>query len=302
MPGGSVDLEAIAFAAAHVRPMAESRSRHVGHVGDRRDVGEDCGPDREDARRHELEHRVLGAGDADLTFEGATASHLEASPADRRLLGRHERLGSPRHRSPSRIDPFNHGGTTADPNRRYRGGVPRRDPPGAAPVPRRRRQASNPPPVPTVTCRSTVSTAIADGPAAPRATLVLEVDEGDGTYTMAEGPFTYWGRTLTRTPRDDGNEDVVEVTSFAVAAPVWGWLFVPPLRGRIKRHHRRVASGEVLAEDGRPPVWMPPDRLDARAGRGAVHAVHPRAARRLPGHADHPDDRLRRRPVRRLDR
>ena len=146
-----------------------------------------------------------------------------------------------------------------------RGGVPRRDPPGAAPVPRRRRQARSPPPVPTVTCRSTVSTAIADRLAAPRDSLVLEVDEGDGTYTMAEGPFTYWGRTLTRTPRDDGNEDVVEVTSFAVAAPVWGWLFVPPLRARIKRHHRRVASGEVLAEDGRPPVWMPPDRLDARA-------------------------------------
>ncbi len=119
--------------------------------------------------------------------------------------------------------------------------------------------------MPTVTCRSTVSTAIADRFAAPQDSLVLEVDEGDGNYSLAEGPFTHWERHLTRNPRDDGDEDVVEVTSFALAAPIWGWLFVPPLRARIKAHHRRVASGEDLAEDGRLPVWMPPDRLDARA-------------------------------------
>ena len=119
--------------------------------------------------------------------------------------------------------------------------------------------------MPTVTCRSTVPTAIADRLAAPRDSLVLEIAEGEGTYAMVEGPFTHWERTLTRTLRDDGTEDVVEMTSFAVAAPIWGWLFVPPIRARIKRNHRRLASGETDSEGGRLPVWMPPDRLDARA-------------------------------------
>ena len=43
----------------------------------------------------------------------------------------------------------------------------------------------------------------------------------------------------------------------------------------------------------------PPDRLDRRAATVLAPAVHDRARRRLPRHAHHPDDHLRRRRVRR---
>lgn len=116
-----------------------------------------------------------------------------------------------------------------------------------------------------MTCRSTVPAAIADRFLIPRDDLLLETDEGDGRFGLAEGPFHHWEREVVQQPAADDQISVVETTTFAIAAPVWGWLFVLPLRRRIGTRHRRIASGADSGDANRLPAWLPPDRLDARA-------------------------------------
>jgi MFS family permease len=110
-----------------------------------------------------------------------------------------------------------------------------------------------------------VPSEIADRFAVPRDDLVAETDEGDGHFGLLEGPFRHWHRHVERRMIDAATVEVVETTSFAIAAPVWGWLFLLPLRRRTARRHRRIASGEDPGGAAKLPAWLPPDRLDARA-------------------------------------
>lgn len=117
----------------------------------------------------------------------------------------------------------------------------------------------------TVTCRSRVPEDHLDRFLVPRDDLVTETAVGDGAFGLDEGPFHSWHRTVTVNRSDDGDPVVTETTSFRLAVPFWGWLFLFPLRRRIVRRHRRLAVGARPPEAGRLPAYLPPDRLDARA-------------------------------------
>lgn len=117
----------------------------------------------------------------------------------------------------------------------------------------------------TVTCHSVVPAMYGERFLEARDDLVLERPTSDGHFELVEGPFSFWYRQVTVADRPDGNSAVTETTTFRIAAPFWGWLFVWPLRRRIVHRHRRIASGSGPPETGRLPAWLPPDRLDARA-------------------------------------
>jgi len=82
--------------------------------------------------------------------------------------------------------------------------------------------------------------------------LVGEIDLGDDTFGLAEGPFEHYERTLEVQP-DGADHRVTERFSYAMALPVWWIAFWWPMR-----HGLRHRSN---------PWWAPPDRLDARAAR-----------------------------------
>lgn len=98
---------------------------------------------------------------------------------------------------------------------------------------------------------------------APRDDLVVERAVDDHTFEAVGGPFRHYRRTVRVEPAGDpdgdaggrGRHRVTETTEFTLALPVWGVLFLPP----VKRALRRRGST-------RSPFWAPPDRLDPRAG------------------------------------
>jgi MFS family permease len=79
--------------------------------------------------------------------------------------------------------------------------------------------------------------------------LVRERAEGPDRFVADDGPFRDYERTLLT--RDDGS--VEERTTFRLAVPFWGTLFVPGFRAALRR---RGAS---------MPWWAPPERLDGGA-------------------------------------
>ncbi len=88
--------------------------------------------------------------------------------------------------------------------------------------------------------------------------LVRESDDGDGSFSCAEGPFDHYTRTVSVTPIDGDTGDALEVTEqidFRVAAPLWRVLLTVP----IKRSLRQPPDGL--------PWWAPPDRFDRRTAR-----------------------------------
>lgn len=80
--------------------------------------------------------------------------------------------------------------------------------------------------------------------------LVRERAGGDGRFVADDGPFRSYERVLSTTP--DGV--VEERTTFRLAVPFWGLLFVPGFRYALRR--RRPT-----------PWWAPPERLDVRAAQ-----------------------------------
>ncbi len=84
--------------------------------------------------------------------------------------------------------------------------------------------------------------------------LLLEVavddpDAPDQRFEQEVGPFESYERVVRV---DDGR--VVDVTTYRLALPWFGWLFRWPVRSALRR--RTVGSGS-------PPPWAPPDRLNA---------------------------------------
>jgi len=86
--------------------------------------------------------------------------------------------------------------------------------------------------------------------------IVLEHPAGSDEFTLADGPFSTYRRSLAVTSRADGVHDVVETTSWRLAVPVFSFLFWPLIRRHIAQGHRNQS-----------PWWAPADRLDARAAR-----------------------------------
>lgn len=132
----------------------------------------------------------------------------------------------------------------------------------------------------TVTCISTVPLDRVAAFLVPRNDLLAEVADGENRFVLADGPFNSWERIIDVEPvegavahptdgvggvRTDKSAIVTEVVSFRIAAPFWGWLFVWPLRRRIAKRHRRIAQGQPTRDDEKQPVWLPPQRLDARS-------------------------------------
>ncbi|MHB8670130.1 MAG: MFS transporter [Acidimicrobiales bacterium] len=83
----------------------------------------------------------------------------------------------------------------------------------------------------------------------PRRGLVHERAVGHGRFEAERGPV----RSYLRQVQVDG-EQVTQTLELRLAAPYFGWLFLPVVR----RHLGRPQPGEV-------PWWAPPQTLDARA-------------------------------------
>ena len=118
--------------------------------------------------------------------------------------------------------------------------------------------------MPTVTRSSTVPTEVAEIYLVPHDDLVVEAPGPDGAFDLVDGPFSLWHRTVTCVDAAPGTVTVTESVSFKIAAPFWGVLFVPAVRRLVTKRHRAIAAGLPHAVD-RMPMWLPPDRLDARS-------------------------------------
>lgn len=106
---------------------------------------------------------------------------------------------------------------------------------------------------------STVQTEIVDDEGlaellAPRDDLVLEEPLGEGRFGLDTGPFRHYSREVDAVPLGDGRHQVTQRFDFALAIPVWSWLFVLPVKAALRNP---PAEGHV-------PWWSPPDRMDAR--------------------------------------
>jgi MFS family permease len=139
--------------------------------------------------------------------------------------------------------------------------------------------------MPTVVSNSTVDDAGLAALSKPRRGMVVEREDGPGRYVSVGGPMDPWVRTLEVQPDQGGRHRVSERIDFHLAVPVWGVLFVLPIRRYLRRLHRQLAEGAVSGEwldDEHPgseasaggdsptqrtrqPWWAPPDRLDPRS-------------------------------------
>ena len=89
----------------------------------------------------------------------------------------------------------------------------------------------------------------------PRDDLLRERGDGTDRFVQANGPFEHYTRTLTVIDDDsaeDGRLTVREQFDWKLAIPVWGFLFVRPVRKALTN---RPTLGTTLA-------WAPPDQLD----------------------------------------
>ena len=90
----------------------------------------------------------------------------------------------------------------------------------------------------------------------PRDDLVLETEDAEGEFSLAEGPFDSYRRTVSVEPAEEGHHQVTETIEFSVAIPIFGRLFKYPLRRMITLHP---------ADPAKTPWWSPPERLSARS-------------------------------------
>lgn len=98
---------------------------------------------------------------------------------------------------------------------------------------------------------------------------LAEAPDGPDRWVCAEGPFDHYVRTVdvdVATADQDGRHRVTERVEFALAIPIWGFLF-QGIVARTIRNREIVAEADPGAEAPKAPWWSPPDRLDARAAR-----------------------------------
>ncbi len=89
----------------------------------------------------------------------------------------------------------------------------------------------------------------------PRDDIVAETRVDSCTYTLLEGPFDRYERTLTVTPAGD-RFSVTESFNYRLSLPFWKVLLAWPMRRALRKPPRHKL-----------PWWSPPDRLDTRAAR-----------------------------------
>jgi MFS family permease len=88
----------------------------------------------------------------------------------------------------------------------------------------------------------------------PRHDLLDERADADGSFQCAAGPFREYRRTVSTKGNEDGTFAFVETTEFRLGLPVWGVLFVLPIKSALRK---RRADANFW--------WAPPARLDQRA-------------------------------------
>jgi len=88
----------------------------------------------------------------------------------------------------------------------------------------------------------------------PRNDIVGECQVDVDDFGLDHGPFRTYRRTLDVQAAEGGGWDVEQTTRYALAIPVFGWLFRWPTRRAMRRRKDRFAYW-----------WAPPDRLDAHA-------------------------------------
>jgi MFS family permease len=95
----------------------------------------------------------------------------------------------------------------------------------------------------------------------PRDDLLREVETAPGRFGCDEGPFDRYERVVRIEPADSpGGHVAVETIDFDMAIPVFGFLFVLPLKSALGHRPDPAAPRRTKA-----PWWAPPDRLDRRA-------------------------------------
>ena len=77
-----------------------------------------------------------------------------------------------------------------------------------------------------------------------------------GVFDATEGPVRRYRREVSATPFGEGRWTVESASTFELAVPYFGFLFVLPTKRVLRREPRT---------DGHQPWWSPPDRLDERA-------------------------------------
>ena len=82
-------------------------------------------------------------------------------------------------------------------------------------------------------------------------------DDGNHTFSIAEGPFSLWERRVTMT-----DDTITEHTSYRIDIPWFGWVFALPILRFVRRSGS--ANPAISSPIGKVPWWAPPDRLNAR--------------------------------------
>ncbi|WP_436793195.1 MFS transporter [Actinospongicola halichondriae] len=86
-----------------------------------------------------------------------------------------------------------------------------------------------------------------------RSDVVEEHDEGEGRFSLAQGPFLQYERTLAVSPAEDGRHAVTHRVEFQLGVGWWWRIFLHPMRRTLRR------------AGGKSPWWAPPQVLDAQA-------------------------------------
>jgi MFS family permease len=102
----------------------------------------------------------------------------------------------------------------------------------------------------------------------PRDDLLLESPTGEDRWTVAEGPFTAYERTLAVEREGPGRHRVTERIDYRLAVPIWRPVMAVPVRRLLLREPGRRRS-----------FWTPPTRMDRRAATvlsllAAIAVVH----------------------------
>ena len=84
--------------------------------------------------------------------------------------------------------------------------------------------------------------------------LLDERTDVDGSFACDQGPFRDYRRTVASEEDPNGSFTFVETTEFTLALPIWGALFVLPIKAAVRKRH-----------EGTNFWWAPPARLDQRA-------------------------------------